>query len=1042
MADDRTTAFWRAVAGARNGVGLAEALSGEPVVARAALAELLDLLGELDPLPASHAVDRLRQLGVQIAATIGDRTVQARLQAQLHRVEALEAIRIGDRQSAERLLTEHARETLDAGDLTETVRASHFSTLFLLRLGLHDRALAVAEALLDAVERMELAHAETSIALYEFAHVARLAPATPAWAVLLTRLRGVLHSGGETLMANAVASRLAVLLVRMGALEAGLEMLADVLSALARTAAQLASGEVKEIPEANLARLWRARALDLLGREEDAEEAYRAHPAWTAGNAEDRAEMITRLAELLLENDRVQEMLDLLGTESLENTASQALGAALASVGYARVNRMVASDAAAEQARAIREAVPADPAGASELERLTKAGVRDFEKAFAPGEIEWRVRLVLTEGAAILGRLGDADAARVHEGLAWARMAGERALEARWLRLAAEIDVVADDLERAVTLLEEALECELTGGVREWKQLGGESADPFPIEVAVEQVRRARLEAGVGMETLLAIGRLRAALDRDPADAWNTAIAAARRRNRRLTLYSGLASRARWLERQGRRDEARREWETAVDVLETLRVGLRDLESQIGLLQDREEAYGELLEMFADSADASSAVRLMERAKSRALLEELSSDVHHAPLGPEPEEHARALRQQLVRALRRMSGHDAAEAESARAEWRLLKDRLAAVYRSTSRSDDKLRLPGARAEDVARLSADGVAVLHYFVAEECVVFAGARDGTLQPPLRLPCSRATLEDILESLRFEISTGERCHSLEALYAAVVKPVEPLIAGARQIIVMPHGPLHAAPLHAAMAPDGRYLVDSADVWYAPSAAVALRTGRAWSAVPGGAESLLMSASSTPYCVLPPLEAADHEVAAAAEVVPGARVLAGRDAVRRHILRLQGDISLLHLASHAEFDADDPLLSPLYLADAPLYAYEVQRLRCRPRLVVLSACETAVQRRAAGDETFGLVRAFLSLGAEAVVASLWTVADESTAILMRAFHQRLANGKADVAAALGAAQRELRSTTRYAHPYFWAPYVAIGGSGLDREVKNAGVD
>jgi CHAT domain-containing protein len=252
--------------------------------------------------------------------------------------------------------------------------------------------------------------------------------------------------------------------------------------------------------------------------------------------------------------------------------------------------------------------------------------------------------------------------------------------------------------------------------------------------------------------------------------------------------------------------------------------------------------------------------------------------------------------------------------------------------------------------------------------------------------------------------------------------------VIDGAKRIIIVPHGILHTAPIHALRRPDGTYLAERFIIQYAPSAAVALRTRERWNARQAEG-AVLVAATRTPYSSLPDLDAAAGEVEAVSEAIAGAQVLKGMETVRRHVLRLKGNTNILHLACHGEFDLDDPLLSRVYLADGPLYGYELQRLACRPRLVVLSACETGVQRRAAGDETFGLVRAFLSCGAEAVVASLWKVADESTAILMRTLYRELGEKPDDAAGALRTAQRALLSSPEYAHPFRWAPYIMIGG-------------
>jgi CHAT domain-containing protein len=91
----------------------------------------------------------------------------------------------------------------------------------------------------------------------------------------------------------------------------------------------------------------------------------------------------------------------------------------------------------------------------------------------------------------------------------------------------------------------------------------------------------------------------------------------------------------------------------------------------------------------------------------------------------------------------------------------------------------------------------------------------------------------------------------------------------------------------------------------------------------------------------------------------------------------------------------------------------------------VTLSACETGVSGLAAGDEVMGLTRGLLGAGCAAVVASLWTVSDESTARLMERFYAGLRGGAAP-AVALRAAMQTLRN--QYDHPYFWAPFVVVG--------------
>lgn len=102
-----------------------------------------------------------------------------------------------------------------------------------------------------------------------------------------------------------------------------------------------------------------------------------------------------------------------------------------------------------------------------------------------------------------------------------------------------------------------------------------------------------------------------------------------------------------------------------------------------------------------------------------------------------------------------------------------------------------------------------------------------------------------------------------------------------------------------------------------------------------------------------------------------------------------------------------------------------DIYDLRLDADLVVLSACETGV-RQVHGGDLVGLCRGFLTAGARNLLVSLWRVDDAATAELMAAFYRGLAAGEG-IAASLRAAQ--LAALARQPHPYFWAPFVVIGG-------------
>src|SRR5262245_9975885 len=87
------------------------------------------------------------------------------------------------------------------------------------------------------------------------------------------------------------------------------------------------------------------------------------------------------------------------------------------------------------------------------------------------------------------------------------------------------------------------------------------------------------------------------------------------------------------------------------------------------------------------------------------------------------------------------------------------------------------------------------------------------------------------------------------------------------------------------------------------------------------------------------------------------------------------------------------------------------------RPRLVVLSACETGlydIERNP--DEFVGLPATFMQIGAAGVVGSLWPVDDLATALLMARLYDLHLNAGREPPAALRDAQAWLRQATRAA--------------------------
>jgi len=185
-----------------------------------------------------------------------------------------------------------------------------------------------------------------------------------------------------------------------------------------------------------------------------------------------------------------------------------------------------------------------------------------------------------------------------------------------------------------------------------------------------------------------------------------------------------------------------------------------------------------------------------------------------------------------------------------------------------------------------------------------------------------------------------------------------------------------------------------------------------------------------------LPPLPHGRKEVEEVARVFSRGRTRTylGRSATERALKTALGEhpFRFVHIAAHGLIDEEQPELSSIVLApgggeDGLLELTEIYDLPLRNAdLTVLSACQTALGQQVSGEGIVGLVRGFLAAGSQNVMASLWSVSDHSTRLLMAHFYQRLKQG-ASLVAALHQAQRagargELG--VAYAHPFYWAPF------------------
>lgn len=139
----------------------------------------------------------------------------------------------------------------------------------------------------------------------------------------------------------------------------------------------------------------------------------------------------------------------------------------------------------------------------------------------------------------------------------------------------------------------------------------------------------------------------------------------------------------------------------------------------------------------------------------------------------------------------------------------------------------------------------------------------------------------------------------------------------------------------------------------------------------------------------------------------------------------------SIVHIASHAQFDAD-VAKTFLLTYDSKLSMDSLEKFielttfrKDAVELLVLSACQTA-----AGDDraALGLAGIAVKAGARSVLATLWVVNDRASALLVSEFYRQLQDSSTSKAKALQRAQLSLLKDRRYRHPGYWSPFLLIG--------------
>ena len=523
-------------------------------------------------------------------------------------------------------------------------------------------------------------------------------------------------------------------------------------------------------------------------------------------------------------------------------------------------------------------------------------------------------------------------------------------------------------------------------------------------------------------------------------------------------------------------DQARRAFEEAIATVEGLRANVvGDELAQQRFFEEMVSPYYKMVELLAAQGNSAEALTYAEYGKARVLLDVLRSGRVNVTkvMTASEQDQERRLRSELVlyntqiaSEERRPQPDQARLAqlktglEKARLEHEDFLTRLYAAHPDlkVQRGESQPFNP----EQAGELLADPqTALLEYVVTGQAaylfVLTADANAATRTRPWKtvlkvydLKIKRRDLAGLVQKLRQRIANNDLGYAAPSadLYDVLVRPAEAQLRGMTRLVIVPDDVLWETPFQALRRKDGKHLIQTAAISYAPSLTVLREMTRVKRNRPSGgtllamgnprlgaqtisrSKSVLMSGS------LEPLPEAERMVNSLTRIYgPAAsRVYVGAGASEDLLKTEAGKHRVLHLATHGVINDVSPMYSHVVLSqgegereDGLLEAWEMMNLELQADLVVLSACETARGRLGAGEGVIGMTWALFVAGAPALVVSQWKVESASTTELMIEFHRSLKSG-AGKSEAMRRASLKLIADRRYGHPFYWAGFIVVG--------------
>jgi CHAT domain-containing protein len=285
----------------------------------------------------------------------------------------------------------------------------------------------------------------------------------------------------------------------------------------------------------------------------------------------------------------------------------------------------------------------------------------------------------------------------------------------------------------------------------------------------------------------------------------------------------------------------------------------------------------------------------------------------------------------------------------------------------------------------------------------------------------------LDNKLRTLKNEIKIGKNSNLYFELNKILIGPFKDILKNKSELVFISEGEANGLPIETLKDNEGKYLIEK----YAVSYLFSVKFLKSQEIISKN-NSVLAFAPFTSKESSYFLASSESEILG----IPNGTAFLNLNANRTNFLKNYQRFGIIHLATHAVSNIDEPLKSFIRFSDKTdsndkyyLYEFSPGQLK-NTSLVFLSACDSYGSTFMDGEGVRGLSRGFYLAGSESIISSLWKAEDFSTSFISRSFYTYLNAGKT-YQKAIQLAKIDFLNDPEMAQfqlPKYWAPLIFVG--------------